>query len=210
MEKLIIELQDSIKLKDESSNRLHQEIEKLQSGNSLIVNQQQEYIDSLLQDNSVLNEKYQNISENFSKLQSQYDKLMVQNENLITENTLINAQLNALTNIEQKSLQFEESSTFFKNESLKLKESLEKHSKRFNDCTKEFQKEKIQQNKTQKKLISDNHPLKIQYQECKEKQEKTEAELVKFSSINLAERDYKKYLGDFNQFNINFKEVASR
>ena len=91
MEKLIIELQDSIKLKDESSNRLHQEIEKLQSWNSLIVNQQQEYIDSLLQDNSVLNEKYQNISENFSKLQSQYDKLMVQNENLITENTLINA-----------------------------------------------------------------------------------------------------------------------
>ena len=91
MEKLIIELQDSIKLKDESSNRLHQEIEKLQSGNSLIVNQQQEYIDSLLQDNSVLNEKYQNISEKFSKLQSHYDKLMVQNENLITENTLINA-----------------------------------------------------------------------------------------------------------------------
>ena len=149
MEKLIIELQDSIKLKDESSNRLHQEIEKLQSGNSLIVNQQQEYIDSLLQDNSVLNEKYQNISEKFSKLQSQYDKLMAQNENLVTENTLISAQLNGLTKIEQKPLQFEESSIFFKNESLKLKESLEKHSKRINDCTKNFKKKKF--SKTRRK-----------------------------------------------------------
>ena len=210
MELLIKELQISIQTKEECTNSLKTEMEKIASGHFYNLSQQQEYIDQLLQENSEHCNNYLILKQDHSELLQKYEILGKHCEELETEQLINNAALKCLDDIESRSIKFQKSWEQSLEENGKLKALLEKSDNRFKDCINEYQKERLNLNKLNKQLISENSKIEQSMNVIKEKMTKSEAELIKFRSQNLPNRDYQKFIDYYKSQIGTFRKVSDK
>lgn len=208
-EKMVTELRRTIKLKEESAEKINKEFKINQELFQENLIKHQNEIDFLIMENQSLDKKAKVANEKNYELEGKYEQLNIEYLEL-KYSVMIDRKFEVLIDdLENKAEMFEKSSKEFKDEAVLLKEQLEKQNKRFMEVSKESQKEKLHIHKTAKVLSSEINDLKNQLTQKESEIQKKSSIIIELSSKHLPVRDYLSLEALFNRSILEVKMIIS-